>query len=196
MRAAATAGACHGSTNDRFLLLKTLKAKALPPLELVQQLLGYDPDTGHMHWLVSRNNNRCKPGSRAGGLKKHGYLSVAIDYKYYMVHRLAWLLHHGEDPGAAQIDHIDHDRLNNRISNLRLATPSQNLQNKRQYRNNSSGRTGVYWIKDQQKWQARIRVDDKLLYLGSFASQADAEAARASAEILHFPFLCHEGRTQ
>jgi len=96
-----------------------------------------------------------------------------------MAHRLAWALHNGEWP-SKQIDHIDGDRANNRISNLREATQSQQIMNSKLRSDNTSGIKGV----QQRKygWTAYIAVDGKSTYLGHFDTKAKAIAARAEAE--------------
>ena len=84
------------------------------------------------------------------------------------------------------IDHIDGNGLNNRRSNLRQATPRENSQNQRAPISNTSGQKGVCWNKRRGKWQAQIRVDRKLVYLGLFARKEDAAAAYDAAAVQHF----------
>jgi hypothetical protein len=77
-------------------------------------------------------------------------------------------------PPSKMVDHINHDGLDNRRCNLRVCTRSQNKKNCLGYKNNTSGLNGVYWNKENKKWQARIRKDNKLLYLGYFDDKVEA----------------------
>lgn len=88
------------------------------------------------------------------------------------------------------VDHIDGDGLNNTRSNLRLATHSQNMKNRRKHRNNKSGYTGVHWNKTNQRWRARIKAEGKSIHLGYFVDAEEAAQARdrAAAE-LHGDFM-------
>lgn len=96
----------------------------------------------------------------------------------------------GATPGV-EVDHINHDGLDNRRSNLRLCTRSQNMRNIRLIQVSTSGIKGVYWNKQHQKWRAQIMVEGKKIYLGSFASAEEAgDAYRAAAE-QHFGDFAH-----
>ena len=88
-------------------------------------------------------------------------------------------------PKSLEIDHINQNRLDNRIENLRVVTKSINLQNQKLSSNNTSGHIGVCWIKDANKWRAAIGVDGKLIYLGNYARIEDAIAVRKQAEKHH-----------
>lgn len=152
--------------------------------ERVKELLTYDPETGEFRWKEGRR--QMKAGSVAGsdhtvhsGKK---YRVISIDGKKYQAHRLAWLVMHGEFP-PEQIDHIDGNGLNNRFENLRAVSNAGNGKNVRKRADNTSGVSGVHWHKTRQKWQAHIRVNQKLIHLGRFTSQDAAVAARKAAEI-------------
>lgn len=97
-----------------------------------------------------------------------------------MAHQLAWLLSHDEWP-PRNIDHIDMDRANNRLSNLRLATPSQNGANRGRQKNNSSGLKGVAWNKGAKRWRAQIKANGKRRHLGYFDTAEEAHAAYQEA---------------
>ena len=84
------------------------------------------------------------------------------------------------------VDHIDRDKLNNRISNLRYATDSENGQNKSMQSNNTSGAIGVCWSKNRKKWLVQIRINCVQKHLGYFTNKEDAIAARQNAEIQYF----------
>jgi len=146
------------------------------------ELLDYDPDSGIFTWRVSRG--RARAGSPAGCIESNGYLRIQIDARQYSAHRIAWLMTHGEFP-PDEIDHIDGDRLNNRISNLRAVTRLENLRNQARQKNNTSGVTGVVWRKDRAKWQSSIKVNWRRKHLGYFDSFDDAVAARTLAEAIH-----------
>ena len=88
--------------------------------------------------------------------------------------------------GFANYDHIDHNELNNLENNLRPATSSQNSQNRGIQSNNTSGVIGVSWFKNEQKWIARIKLQQRSIYLGSFANKNDAIIARLCAEQKYF----------
>ena len=117
----------------------------------------------------------------AGTIGSNGYRQIKVNRKIYFAHRLIWLYFHGVWP-RHQIDHIDHDRLNNRIENLREATRPENGRNKSTYKNNSSGVVGISWHKPSKKWQAQIRVNGKQIHLGNFKSKEEAARARKEAE--------------
>lgn len=153
---------------------------AIVSAERLRELLHYDPETGHFTRLVSRPHS--KVGDVAGCLNNQGYHRICIDYRDYQAHRLAWLYVHGVWP-AHQIDHIDLDRANNRLANLREATKAQNSQNLRDARANSkSGFLGVSQSKQAGKWRARIMLDGKEYRLGRFASADLAHAAYVQAK--------------
>jgi len=154
--------------------------------ERLRALLAYDPETGHFTWRVPLSR-RIRPGDRAG-YANDGYLLVRIDRRNYRGHRLAWLYTFGEWPNG-DLDHINCDRADNRISNLREATRSQNQANMRRPRHNTSGFKGASFHQRKGKWQAIIQKDGKTLYLGLFPTAADAHAAYcAAAQELHGEF--------
>lgn len=101
-----------------------------------------------------------------------------------MEHRLAWFLHYGEWP-TCQVDHINGDRHDNRISNLRLASSSENQRNRKRPKNNTSGYKGVSWIEHYQMWQATIKFDGKNKYLGRFDTPEEASDAYNKAALRH-----------
>jgi hypothetical protein len=103
---------------------------------------------------------------------------------------------HGSDPGASLIDHINGNGFDNRIENLRLANPSQNLSNKRKINSNTSGTVGVTWDKANQKWIAQIMVNRRHIKIGRFLSKSDACAARKAAEIRHFGSFSYDASQQ
>ena len=112
-----------------------------------------------------------------------GYKTVMVEGKSYLAHRLAWFLVNGEWP-ADQLDHIDRDRANNRLSNLRPCTNQQNCWNM-QRQPGSSGVRGVHWDRQKCLWMATMRVEGKTKYLGRFKDIEDAAAAYSQAEKRH-----------
>jgi hypothetical protein len=151
----------------------------------LKQRLHYDPETGIFTRIQCRYPS--KIGTRIGSKLPNGYRYIELDGGKYLEHRLVWLYVHGSFP-EIQIDHIDRDKTNNKLSNLREATISQNQWNRPMNRNNTSGYTGVYFNKQSGKWQAYIRVNNKQKHLGSFANPELAHEAqkRAKAELHTF----------
>jgi len=160
--------------------------------ERARELLDYDPATGAFIWRVRpetakhvRSWNAKYAGTLAGGQPKKGrYVKFPIDGKFYSAHRVAWLIHYGNEP-AEQVDHRDGERSNNAIENLREATRAQNCRNAKRPRTNTSGHKGVQWSKSSQTWRARIKVDGKLIGLGHYKDIDAAAAAYAQAAKKH-----------
>ena len=145
----------------------------------LKELLSYDPDTGVFVW-IKKTNNRILIGSVAGS-PDEGYWYIRIDGKNHRAHRLAWLYVYGEFPDGF-IDHMNRERADNRISNLRIATRSVNGQNRKIHNNNTSGIPGVCWHNRKQKWYAKVTNNRKHKHLGSFDTIEKAIAARKAAE--------------
>lgn len=151
--------------------------------ERLKSLLTYDADTGEFRWRVNRTGG-AKAGCRAGSFDTERYLVMRVDGRYYRGHRLIWLYVHGQWP-THHIDHINGDPSDNRLSNLRAATPAQNNMNRRKDCRNSSGKTGVTWCANSKKWRADIGQDGRILRLGRFDTLKAAIAARDEAERNH-----------
>ncbi|MGL5013593.1 MAG: HNH endonuclease signature motif containing protein [Bacteroidales bacterium] len=113
--------------------------------------------------------------------KSNGYLRFTRNKKKYYVHRVIYQLHHGQCEG--EVDHINQDKTDNRIENLRLVTHQDNNRNKPRNSNNTTGATGVYWNKRSSKWIAKIMVDRKDVHLGTFTHFEDAVTCRKSANV-------------
>jgi hypothetical protein len=144
----------------------------LPSFERLKQVIDYDPETGIFRWVEVGKMRR--PGDAAGSVSSHGYWLVGIDGTNHYGHRLAYLFMTGEEP-ATRIDHINLDTLNNRWSNLRLATAAQNAANSKRRKDNSTGFRGVYRLKG--RFAAKIIVGGKQIHLGTFSDPAEAGAA-------------------
>ncbi len=143
-------------------------------LENLHNIISYDPKTGYFHWASARR--KIKIGDRAGTIGNRGYRVICINRRDYLEHRLAWFYMTGKWP-AAQIDHLNMVRDDNRFCNLREATNSQNGQNRKVQSNSKSGLRGVSWSKASKKWNARIKVNGTYLHLGLFDCPASARIA-------------------
>jgi len=148
----------------------------------LKEKLHYNQDTGVFIWIGTKSNI-VKNGDIAGTPSGHGYLIVGIKNKKYYLHRLAWLYVYDEIPG--DIDHINHNRSDNRICNLRNVTSKENSKNRSKQSNNKSGMVGVTWYKNYNKWRSYIKVDGKQISLGYFTQFYEAVNARKNAEVLY-----------
>ena len=152
--------------------------------ERLHKLLRYDPETGQFIRIVAVSTQ--KAGTVAGRLcTVHGYCLISVDGRRYRAHRLAWLHAYGRWP-QEHIDHINGDRADNRLENLREATGSQNSQNSKRPKHNTSGYKGVSWEPRSGKWLAHISVSGHLRRLGLFDDKATAAEAYAEAGRLYF----------
>lgn len=150
--------------------------------ELVARLQ-YDAETG----IFCRKNHvkHGLNGKAAGTWHPRGYRVVNVMGRRYLAHRLAWFYVHGEWP--EQVDHINGVRDDNRLTNLRPATQSQNNANSARRKDNSSGVKGVCYSAPMKKWQARIKPHGmKRVVLGYFDTLEDAANAYAKAASEHF----------
>lgn len=150
----------------------------------VRELFDYRED-GNLVRRVRRGPSLA--GDVVGCPGSHTYLSVWVDGKNYLRHRLIFLWHNGFMP--EQVDHIDLNRSNNRIENLRAANRSGNGANRGRYANNKSGYKGVCWFKPARKWHAQIKLNGKVHHLGYFDDPAVAhEAYKEAANRMHGEF--------
>ena len=162
--------------------------------EEVARLFTYDRETGVLYWRI-RNRNTIRHKYVAGSIKgnKEGYGQVRIGKKTYLEHRIIMMLCFGHIPDNAEIDHINHVRDDNRLSNLRFVTQGENHKNKSVSSNNTTGVTGVYFNKSQNKFMALIGVNRQLHYLGLYNTLEEAAAARAEANV-KFKFNNNHGK--
>jgi hypothetical protein len=123
----------------------------------IREFLSYNPETGICTWIKSRR--RISVGSEAGTTRDSGHKLLTFKQKHYQLHRVAWFLYYGEDPGDKEVDHINGVRDDNRIINLRLVTHQQNQQNRKSAK-------GVY--KHRNSWQSHFMVNGITHYLGTF----------------------------
>jgi hypothetical protein len=161
--------------------------KPLPARETVLAVVTYDPVTGVFTRTASKN---CPwtVGARAGHITPKGYRLIFIAGIYYMEHRIAWLLECGKIPHGLTVDHINGDKGDNRIVNLRLATDCENSCYRPRKSNNRSGYKGVY-MRENGKYRAVITVNKQKTNLGTFDNKEDAYNAYCKAAIrLHGQF--------
>ena len=181
-------------------------SKKLPSQELLNELLRYEPDTGHLYWRerspvhfirsgpsgvrgivhLVENWNKQFAGKRAfnNAINKYGYLRGSLLNERYRTHRIIWKLVTGEEPDI--VDHINGITYDNRWVNLRNVTQQQNVTNRSKSSNCSSGVTGVYWHKRKKRWYARITVNGDTKHLGYSVSKEGAIALRLKAELKYF----------
>jgi hypothetical protein len=160
---------------------------AVPSADEVRSLLDYDPETGIFRWEKAQSN-RVKVGQRTGCLCHYGYQIIGINGRVYRAARLAWLIMTGEWP-SVYIDHVNGDRADDRWVNLREATPSDNMCNRKRQSHNTSGHVGVSFEKQRGLWRARITKNGRTLDLGFFpTSEAAAGARRAELDRVHGAF--------
>jgi hypothetical protein len=153
-----------------------------PPLthQRLREALDYNPETGVFTWLSTDSLKAVTLiGKPAGGLNALGYWQIGLDHIIYLAHRLAWFWMTGEMPRAGELDHRDLDKTNNRWSNIRRATRTQNSVNKPAQSNNSSGYKGV--SRSGNVWRAYIVVERKQIHLGCRADPVEAHALYVAA---------------
>lgn len=142
-------------------------------LSKVAALVVYDPDTG---MFTTRS------GRSLGSAHGNGYIRIAVGGMRVYAQRLAWFICYGDEP--QHIDHINHDKADNRIRNLRAATASQNVSNRGKLNaNNTSGYRGVTLFRRTGKWSSTIKVQRRSIHLGYFDDINDAVKARRDAEM-------------
>ena len=155
-------------------------------LERVNELLRYEPGSGKLFWKKT-TANRVKVGDEAGTFcKSTGYIKIRVDNKGYPLHRIAILLATGVYDKTVQVDHINHDRCDNRLENLRVVSRAENMRNKSKLNTNKTGITGVriiYTRKGTKRYKAAIKYNSKDIYLGTYDTLEEAAAARKVAEI-------------
>lgn len=165
-------------------------------------LFEYDPDTGVITWRHRPRSafkteasfatfSKHQAGQQGGSVGGSGYYEYRHLGRPYLAHRIAWMIVHGVIP--EQIDHIDGDRLNNRMSNLRSVSCLDNSRNMPRQKNNKTGVVGVSWNTLQKKWVAVIGMRGKQVHLGTFDDFNDAVLARKTAE-KQFGFHPNHGR--
>ena len=149
--------------------------------KLAKSLFDYNPETGFLYWKV-RASRRVNPGDVAGNIHNAGYWVVMYKRKKYQAHRIAWLLSYGRWPNS-EIDHINRNRSDNRLANLREVSRTKNMKNKSIYKTNTSGVVGVcQQARSPNRWMAQIGFNGCVHFLGYFDDWFDAVCARKAAE--------------
>jgi len=139
----------------------------------LKSILAYDPQTGLFQWIEKKGLRL--PSRAAGSRDPRGYIRIGYKGERYWAHRLAWLYVHGEFP-PEDVDHINRDRSDNRICNLRLASRNMNNGNTGKWRTNTSGYRGVSWDKRALKYECYIWKLDKKHHLGYYDDPKEAAA--------------------
>jgi hypothetical protein len=175
-----------------------MKPKPTPSAEQLRKLLDYDPETGALTWrerspdwfIGSKHTPEraaaCWNAKMAGkpalaSVTANGYGHGAIGNQSFLAHRIIWKMATGED--AEDIDHVNGDRTDNRLANLRSCSRTANMRNRGLSRNNRSGYHGVWMELKTGKWCAQIEHDGIVEDLGRFDVIEDAAAARKAAEL-------------
>lgn len=157
----------------------------------LKSILDYNPQTGVFVWkkfVGKKRNIKRYIGKIAGGKDNLGRMQIRLNDKYHRLHRLAWLYIYGNWPDG-HIDHINMDQSDNRISNLRIATRSQNQCNRGIQTNNTSGFKGVSFSKLHNKWHSYIKIEGKRKHIGLYKSKMAAYFAYCyEAKKLHGDF--------
>jgi len=146
----------------------------------LKELLHYSPGTGLFTWVGSTNLS-IKVGSIAGYKSGDGYIRIGIDGKSYSAQRLAHLYMEGYLP-EYEMDHKFGIKDDNRWSEIRHITHACNMQNKKKYRNNSSGFVGVYWSNSDGRWKSQITINGCQTFLGTYKDKISAALARIALE--------------
>lgn len=157
--------------------------EAIALRERIMDVIKYNPSTGLFMWK-KRPNSRCHEGWFAGSKCSAGYTQVCVFGNRMTGHQVAWLIYYGSVP-RYEIDHKNRDKSDNRISNLRDISHIKNSRNRNRSKLNTSGYTGVYFSKSENKWNASIHVDYRKINLGRFSTREEAIVARQQAELKH-----------
>lgn len=158
--------------------------------DYLKSILHYDPDTGVFTWLKKLSNNTKVMGV-AGTIAQDGYVKIRINSQGYPAHRLAWFYFYGTFP-QEQLDHINLNRSDNAIKNLRIASHSDNQRNKKISKSNKSGYKNVSWCARAKKWKVGLKVNGKSIHFGYFSDVNDANIAATNARnLMHGEFSNH-----
>lgn len=153
-----------------------MRRKSGLTVETVLKHLDYSPATGEFRWRSAPKQRPDLAGKVAGCVTTNGYVAIRVAGQTAQAHRLAWLVVYGTWP-ADDIDHVDGNRANNSIANLRPASRAENMQNVRKLDSNRSGFTGVSWSARNKKWRAQIKHENKVRHIGLFRDPQQAHQA-------------------
>lgn len=158
-----------------------LIAKTLPPQSELRRLFHHEQDYHKGAFIrLARTSSRALVGDIAGSLSGDGYIHINLNAERYKLHRLVWKWHGRELIKGMVIDHINDNKVDNRIDNLQQITHSENLQKaafKNKTSRSSSKFRGVSWFKRDSCWRARAHFNGKYIYIGYF--KCEIEAAKA-----------------
>lgn len=162
-----------------------MRVHPIPSQTFLREILSYDPDSGLLTWKERASgpafwNSRYAGTTAFNTIDSRGYKFGKISRVRFSTHRIIFKMETGEEPEC--IDHIDGDKTNNKWSNLRKVTWSQNRRNAAKPKTNTSGCAGVKWFRRDRRWRAYITVDLVRVDLGSFKEFKDAVASRKHAE--------------
>lgn len=168
----------------------------LPTQSFLREWLDYDAATGIFRWAKEPRPARPLLGQIAGALKPSGHIYIKLrGSTLFAAHRIAWVWVHGSISDEIEIDHEDGNPANNAISNLRLATSSQQKMNKGVQSNNRSGLKGAYFhaCRKGKQWRSQIKVGASLKFIGYYATAQEAHSAYLRAADLFFgAFACKQ----
>ena len=175
----------YGSFGKSSTRGRMTKSRPLPPFEEIDRVLRYEPETGKIYWKIRpRKRGKDLKGAEAGTRCKcynTVYRRIRLNKATYQAHRIAWLLYYKEDPGEKFIDHKNHDGLDNRIGNLRVATNAQNQYNRGISKTSTTGYKGVTKSKTychrNKPYRARVMLYGKIICLGNFRTPEGASEA-------------------
>lgn len=166
-----------------------MRIKQLPTVERLNEEFEYRSEEGEIY--RRRSSGLGRKGAKAGGITPYGYRFALINCTSYQLHRIIWKMHYGTEP-LRHIDHIDGNKLNNRVDNLREATVSENLFNSKIRSDSTTGIKGISYDgspKRRKRWRAVIMVDQKFIQVGRFLTKEEAVTALDEArDRLHGEF--------
>ena len=150
-------------------------------IERLKEVLDFDTNTGIFIWKQKRGTK--SKGSIAGSPQNKGYIQIMIDGQNYLAHRLAWFYFFGKWP-KKQIDHINRNKIDNSINNLRDVDNSTNHHNVGIRKHNKSGVTGVYYSRKKNVWVSTIEFKTKKIYIGQYKTLEEATIKRKEKELM------------
>ena len=156
------------------------------PINMLRQVFVYDGDTGLVYWKIPRKNGVVAGGIAGSVDSSSGYARLCFRRKAYKTHRIAWALAYGEWP-VMDIDHINGNRADNRLKNLRVASRTENIRSMKKRKNSACMLKGATPYKNRNdKFVAQIRIDGRQRKLGVFTSQQSAHDAYCAAAVVAF----------